>query len=230
MNFNHKRFHQKINLILFSLFVLNFPILLRASALYNAIVREEYQKALEMIRANPNEAVQDGLSFTQAASRGRHELLEAYLQAFVNQTDSGGGTALAKAITFEHPETVQFLIQHGANVNVRLYAGKTPLCVAAEFGNLQIVRMLVRAGADIGARADSGLTPLEIAKQNNHLNIVEYLTSPRAKEISHQIAPATHRRLGEQSPMSLLPQYLMGDIARKAAAAEALDKDDENAE
>ena len=68
---------------------------------------------------------------------------------------------------------IQYLVNAGANVNVRQNDGQTPLMSAAEAGPGIRVKPLLNAGADLSLRDDDGRTALDHAIQNK--NIVLYL-------------------------------------------------------
>ncbi|KAI1078495.1 hypothetical protein F5B20DRAFT_547226 [Whalleya microplaca] len=89
----------------------------------------------------------------------------------VNRITKTGGhirtTALLDAIEMESTETIQLLIQHGAEVNepARFGIVQTPLQKAAEVNNLEIVLLLLEKGADVNAAPArfEGATALQFA-------------------------------------------------------------------
>ena len=60
-------------------------------------------------------------------------------------------------------ETVDFLLQKGAEVDPIDSRGKTPLHLAAELGHAETARLLLLAGADVEAKDENGETPLRRA-------------------------------------------------------------------
>lgn len=58
-------------------------------------------------------------------------------------------------------EAVQFLLENGADVNIKSRDGGTPLHGAAFFGRTDVVKLLLENGANLEARNDDGATPLE---------------------------------------------------------------------
>ncbi|MCA9130340.1 MAG: ankyrin repeat domain-containing protein [Planctomycetales bacterium] len=71
---------------------------------------------------------------------------------------AGGWTPLMAAVVYGDVNSVQRLIQAGADVNSRTDEGSTALHWAVD--HIEKVRLLVVAGADVNAVADSGRTPL----------------------------------------------------------------------
>jgi ankyrin repeat protein len=63
----------------------------------------------------------------------------------------------------EYLEIMQWLINHGADTNVRNKGSNTPLHSAAIYRQLEASRILLQHNADVGARDNSGQTPLHDA-------------------------------------------------------------------
>jgi len=93
------------------------------------------------------------------------------------------------------PGVLSFLLQGGANVNIKDSIDHTPLHFAAGDGNLECVKVLVEHGADINAVNNEtmflvakmfpvyvvgGRTPLHMAAENGELECVKYLVEKGA--------------------------------------------------
>jgi ankyrin repeat protein len=76
-------------------------------------------------------------------------------------------------------EVMEFLIEHGADVNARDGRGLTPLHEAVSNEHLQAAEMLLDRGADANARSEFGC-PLHLAARHSHPEIVELLLARRA--------------------------------------------------
>jgi len=63
--------------------------------------------------------------------------------------------------------TVQFLLNHGADVNFRRDDLRTPLHLAAYHQGLEAARLLLQHKADVGSRDDEGMTPLHLLLEHN---------------------------------------------------------------
>ncbi len=87
--------------------------------------------------------------------------------------DAEGRTLLFIAARDNHPETVAYWLEAGADPNQAKKSGATPLLVAAENGYLPVVDCLLKAGANPNqARTDDGATPLYMTAIREHLACV----------------------------------------------------------
>ncbi|MBN3293863.1 PP12C phosphatase, partial [Polypterus senegalus] len=85
--------------------------------------------------------------------------------AVIDSTNADGITALHQACIDENLEMVQFLVEHGANVNQSDNEGWTPLHVAASCGYSDIAEYLLQHGANVGAVNCDGDIPVDIAEE-----------------------------------------------------------------
>jgi len=79
---------------------------------------------------------------------------------------ASGATPLHLAVLCNQGDTARFLIQQGANLNVRAKDkhGGTPLHWAAALGRIEMAVRLMEAGADINAPDSNGFTPLDATR------------------------------------------------------------------
>lgn len=95
-----------------------------------------------------------------------------------------GSGALREAARTERYDAVEFLHQHGADIddigdertNLNLLR-QSALIVAAASGNEKITRYLLQHGANVDYYDKSGQTAHVAAETNGHLKIVELLSS-----------------------------------------------------
>ncbi|MEP7361864.1 MAG: ankyrin repeat domain-containing protein [Acidobacteriota bacterium] len=123
--------------------------------------------------------------FLLRAQNGETGELRALLAAGLSpSTKDGatGATALMLATAGGYPETVQFLIEAGANVNAKDANGTTALMWAARGGHTQIVGRLLTAGADPTTNSAGGLTALKAANAGGHSDIAQLLQAAGARE------------------------------------------------
>ena len=60
-------------------------------------------------------------------------------------------------------ETVQMLIEHGADVTMQDKAHSTPLHLASSKGSAETVQLLLQHGADVATQDENNRTPLHLA-------------------------------------------------------------------
>jgi hypothetical protein len=84
----------------------------------------------------PSRNVEDEAdTFRVAAARGNLHEVQRLLTAkkdLVNKADNNGWTALHEAVRGGHVPTIKYLLEHGANINLRVKNGQTALSLAKE--------------------------------------------------------------------------------------------------
>lgn len=114
------------------------------------------------------EAAQTGnLANAQAALKAG-----ADLNALDTRTNQNGRTPLNYAAEKNQAVLIQWLIEHGAEVNRANNTGFTPLHHAAESGSLAAAEALLKLGADLKAANRSGATPLAVARREGKAEVV----------------------------------------------------------
>jgi len=144
----------------------------------------------------------------RAVVQGDVELVEALLlsnnNADINQKDNDGCAPLHLAARIGREAIVEFLLNNGANANLQDKDGWTPLYSAACHGREAIVKLLLANGADVNLKDNSGKTPLQIATRKDYQGIVQIITE-HIKSQRLAFAMGLHQRLGENSPINILP-------------------------
>jgi len=92
-----------------------------------------------------------------------------------NSFDKYGIPLLVKASESGRLNVVQYLVEHGANINARTKFENTALMGASLFGHLDIVKYLIKHGANVNNQNAGGETALMRAAGQKHLDIVKYL-------------------------------------------------------
>lgn len=129
----------------------------------------------------------------EAVEKRRLDVVAALLDKGMNIDILGeGATPLMMTIKQRDMQMVEFLLDHGANINARSASGATPLLFAAEYGCESIASFLLERNADTSLallRASSkhlefgvmvGDTPLHAAARLGHDEIVRLLLENNA--------------------------------------------------
>ncbi|MDR1385312.1 MAG: ankyrin repeat domain-containing protein [Planctomycetaceae bacterium] len=79
-------------------------------------------------------------------------------------------------------DVLKYLVEKGANVNIKTDSGETPLHVAASTNsNVDVLKYLIEKGADVNAKDMMGWTPLHFAAaHNSNVDILKYLVEKGA--------------------------------------------------
>jgi hypothetical protein len=100
--------------------------------------------------------------------------------------DPEGESLLHKAARYGNIEIVEFLLDHGADVNF-ISSYDTSLCTAAENGHTEIVKLLLSRGAFVDGVDGSIMTPLMLAAREGCTEMTEILLKAGAEvnRLSH---------------------------------------------
>ncbi|MBR1545014.1 MAG: ankyrin repeat domain-containing protein [Alphaproteobacteria bacterium] len=93
----------------------------------------------------------------------------------LNTIDAFGWTFLHYAAVRNNSEAIDFLVKHGANMEIKTNDGQTPLYLATIMENIDAVQTLVNLGANIDTRDDSGDHLLYIVKHKHNQKLAEVL-------------------------------------------------------
>ena len=127
----------------------------------------------------PAQTGMSGLEFVNAV-RARDgnkatQLLQAHPTGLVDTRDGDGNTALIIAVARQDEDWTAFLINHGADPNLRARGGDTPLIAASRIGFEQGAAWLLEVGAKVDLANNMGETPLIVAVQQRRLPVVRLL-------------------------------------------------------
>lgn len=104
------------------------------------------------------------------------EMLNQPGTTIVNSRDiTSGDTGLHIVVQRRDSLWVQFLLQRGADPNIRNKRGVTPLQLAASLGFIDGVEQLVKKGAQLDVTDRTGETPLMAAVHKRDIPIIRHL-------------------------------------------------------
>jgi hypothetical protein len=104
--------------------------------------------------------------------------------------------ALHNTAGFGKPEMVKFLLDNGAEVNLRDNIGYTALFYAIDNGKAETIKVLIENGADFNHKANDKMTPLNYARKQKKQEIVELLINAGAEEIIDPEPKLSNRKKG----------------------------------
>ncbi len=128
-------------------------------------------------------------AFVYAAMNGNlRKVKESYAEGVdINATAGFEGCtvspALIEAAGGGHLEVVKFLLDKGADINVRSWnSNETPIMSATWSGHAKVIKVFIEKGADVNAVDSKGRTALTIATDKKHSEIIEMLKQAGAKK------------------------------------------------
>jgi uncharacterized protein len=131
---------------------------------------------LDLRAAGPSPA-----SVVDAAKVGDAKAVsQAIRQSDVNKPEADGTTALHWAVRRGALDSIDLLLQAGAQVSATTRYGVSPLYLAAQKGNAAIVDRLLKAGADARFALPDGETVLMTAARSGNAEAVRLLAAHRA--------------------------------------------------
>ncbi len=95
----------------------------------------------------------------------------------INIQDISGWTPLHLASGKGHIEIVEFLLNHGADIELENILGKRPLWLAAKFGRYETIKTLLEHGAAVNLKDKHGRTPLHDAAMWSGEKVINLLIS-----------------------------------------------------
>ncbi len=141
---------------------------------YELAIRQNNLRRLTTLKRNRVRPCENALLY--AVKQKREMLIPILIEAGSNPNEVNpyGLTALGYAVQHRDAETVQMLLEGGADANQDSFLCK-PLTTAATWGKTETVKLLLGHGADPNGRDYSGLTALHQAKEYGYTEIIELL-------------------------------------------------------
>ena len=168
----------------------------------------------------------DGYQFTEAVKKSdgtkATQILESHPKGFVDTKDGSGDTALLIAIKRSDEQWSGFLLNKGADPNLKGKGGDTPLIAAARVGFERAVEWLLQMGAKVDADNKMGETPLIVAVQQRNPRIARILLTEGANpDKTDAAAGYSARDYATRDPRARDILKLIEDKKPKAAASAA---------
>ncbi|CAM9744906.1 unnamed protein product [Ectocarpus sp. 13 AM-2016] len=127
----------------------------------------------------------------------------------VNMPDATlGCTPLHWAAMMNRVDFMLFLLDHGADVDSRDFAGRTPLFSCAAFGGVEAAALLLGRNADENAKDSRGLTPLHAAAAGGHLEVADELISAGADVRRQAFVGSMPRHVAEREGHASMVELL----------------------
>ncbi|CAA7268964.1 unnamed protein product [Cyclocybe aegerita] len=141
-----------------------------------AAVSKEFIRYLLSLGADPNATSADTITpLAYAAFQYNSPEMVEFLLQHGAQVN--GSSALAAAAQKGYLATAKYLLDHGADVNDpgNWTQPSFPLHIAVKYDHKEMVKFLLSSGADLGLLDGSGQTPLDIAREGNNTQIISIL-------------------------------------------------------
>src|SRR6266702_4093177 len=159
-----------------------------------------------------------GFPLVAALCRNHAPVAELLLEhgGRVDVRDTRKQTALHKTIDQRGKvaiDAVQFLLEHGVDVNARRDDLWTPLHLAVNIGELSVARMLLEHRAEVNARNDDGQAPLHLLSKRE-TSKDEDDDCDLAKVLLERRANVNEQDKNSATPLDLASYYKKPEIAR----------------
>jgi ankyrin repeat protein len=153
--------------------------------LIEACEADDFERVKLILRQNPDFVAKrvrrniDGRGPLHYTARNGDLETSRYLievrQIEVDFKDDNGETAFVYAAKNGHLRLCKFLLEKGANLNVRNKYGFTPLMYTVIYGHFNVCNLLIENGADINATDEDNNTALLYAAMYNLRHVAQFL-------------------------------------------------------
>ena len=164
----------------------------------------------------------DGYEFLKAVKDREGDVVTSMLNepgsTIINTRDiTSGETALHLVTARRDLVWVRFLLQRGANPNLRDKKGVAPIQIAVRLGFVEGVEALLKKGADVDVNDSAGETPLIAAVHRRDAPMVRLLLANGANPDRTDNSGRTARDYAEllKSNKSILDEFVRAEEERK---------------
>lgn len=159
--------------------------------------------------ANVNEGMSGCSPVHWAAFKGNTNILGLLVKHGADIKKKGTNWEIAALHIAHDPQTAEFLLGHGADLEAVDGHGQTPLMWAAKRGNAQLTQTLVKHGARLEKRDKADWTALEFAQAFGHSNVVAVLMAEGAspsrkskKDFPYDVVAGSWLQYGTNHPFA----------------------------
>ncbi|MCR5506806.1 MAG: ankyrin repeat domain-containing protein [bacterium] len=124
----------------------------------------------------------------------------------INASDVNGWTFLHYAAIRDNSEAIRFLVNHGANMELKTSEEKTPLYLAAIMENIEAVKTLVELGANIDVRDSLGNHLLYNVEHKHNDKLKEILKLEEMKKVININENPKFERIYKQNLLKLMKE------------------------
>jgi len=149
-------------------------------------IRQAFHKDCQPSDDQMNRVRRTMLEMAMSPDNENVPLIQALLEAGAHPDDSSDSdtiTPLMIAVGRDFPQTVQMLLDHGANPLAKDYSGRLPIhfMESDDLDELKIAALLVKRENDVNAAYDSGRTALLNSCGYGNIHIVRFLLAHGAR-------------------------------------------------
>ena len=128
--------------------------------------------------------------------------------ANVNHLTPTNCTPLRAACFDGRLDIVQYLVEHGAKINISDAFNNTCLMIAASKGHLNVVKYLLSIGSNPDVVSNCGNTALHFAAERGHLDVIKCLLEKGAQIIENTFG-MTPLNLAAENTKAHVVEYLI---------------------
>jgi ankyrin repeat protein len=164
----------------------------------------------------------EGYKFLQAVEKEDGKVVTTMIETpgstIINTKQvTGGKGALHLLVSHSNSLFFQYLLQKGADPNIRDSAGNTPLILAAQASREDLVQLLLTYKANINLGNSSGQTPLIIAVNNRDAGVARLLIDKGADpDQTDNLAGLSARDYATRDSRNPAIAALFADLPKKA--------------